>query len=178
MGNETQKEPARDLAKKRQEYVRKKVVTLSALWTARAMVLSAILCGILMSLSLVVYLNYIPHHLWNENAPDFQRNLLIEMVLVISCPGIAALCFFVGKDQSKKEKEIEYVPPVREQIAALRAHEILLRGADEPDTTPDELLRAAQAGMAEPAEELLRANVVQAAQSLPEETTIEQRSMQ
>ena len=41
---------------------------------------------------------------------------------------------------------LAYVPPVAEQIAALPAEEILLRGSDQPAATPDELLRAAHEG--------------------------------
>jgi len=55
--------------------------------------------------------------------------------------------------------DLSYVPPVAEQIAALSADEILLRGSDEPAIGPEELLRAARAGTAEQAEELLRADV-------------------
>ena len=36
-----------------------------------------------------------------------------------------------------------YVPPVREQLAALPADAILLRGSDQPTAAPNELLRAA-----------------------------------
>ena len=51
---------------------------------------------------------------------------------------------------------IPYVPPVAEQIAALPVADVRVRGSDQPAATPEELLRAAQAGTAEPAEELLR----------------------
>jgi hypothetical protein len=44
-----------------------------------------------------------------------------------------------------------------EQIAALPAEEILLRGSDEPVSAPEELLRAGWAATVEPAEALLRA---------------------
>lgn len=57
----------------------------------------------------------------------------------------------------KMADDNDYVPPVREQIDTLPADEILVRGSDEPTAKPDELLRAPQAAVAEPAEELLRA---------------------
>jgi hypothetical protein len=50
-----------------------------------------------------------------------------------------------------------YVPPVSQQVAALPDEEVLVRGSEQPSTTSDELLRAAQAGAQTQAEELLRA---------------------
>ena len=50
-----------------------------------------------------------------------------------------------------------YVPPVHEQISALPADEVLLRGSDVPAAAPTELLRAAREVTAESPEELLRA---------------------
>jgi hypothetical protein len=48
------------------------------------------------------------------------------------------------------------VPAVREQIAALPAEEVLLRGAETPVATPDELLRAAREATASAPHELVR----------------------
>ncbi len=61
------------------------------------------------------------------------------------------------RNQVRKARMIPYVPPVREQIAALPAEDILVRGCDQPTASVNELLRAARAGGTEPAEELLRA---------------------
>ena len=52
---------------------------------------------------------------------------------------------------------IPYTPPAWHQIDALPAEEVLVRASDQPAVTPEELLRAAQAGTVEPAQELLRA---------------------
>jgi hypothetical protein len=49
-----------------------------------------------------------------------------------------------------------YVPPVKEQIEALPAEEVLVRGSDQPAATCDELLRATNEVSQTPAEELLR----------------------
>lgn len=46
---------------------------------------------------------------------------------------------------------------IREQIATLPADEVLLRGSDQPTSSPYELLRVAQAGTQTGEEELLRA---------------------
>ena len=54
-------------------------------------------------------------------------------------------------------REMEPVPPVAEQLAALRADEVLLRGSFQPAPEPSELLRAARESNQMDAElELLR----------------------
>lgn len=52
---------------------------------------------------------------------------------------------------------VPYVPPVREQIAALPAEQILVRGTNGAAATPEELLRAVHNETTTPAEDLLRA---------------------
>jgi hypothetical protein len=54
-------------------------------------------------------------------------------------------------------KDLPYVPPVAEQLAALPANEILLRRSERPIVQRDEFLRAAQAGSTTVTKELLRA---------------------
>jgi hypothetical protein len=66
-----------------------------------------------------------------------------------------------------KAKALPYVPPAHGQIATLPADEVLLRGSNQPVAAPDDLLRAAQAGAVESAEELLRAGT-RAANGQPE----------
>ena len=60
---------------------------------------------------------------------------------------------------SKRAKTMPYVPPVADQIAALPAEDILVRGSGQPAAASGELLRAAQVGGTSDATELLRANV-------------------
>lgn len=50
---------------------------------------------------------------------------------------------------------VPFVPPVAEQIAALPAEEVLLRGSDSPIALPGELVRAAQAAATASRDELL-----------------------
>ncbi len=57
------------------------------------------------------------------------------------------------------EALLVHVPPVAEQIAALPAEEILVRGSDSPATLSGELLRAAQSGAETGDGELLRADL-------------------
>jgi hypothetical protein len=74
-------------------------------------------------------------------------------------PGlIAYFCVRLFATSMQKADSIPYAPLVSEQIAALPAEEVLLRGSDQLAATPEELLRAASAGkMKTPSEELLRA---------------------
>jgi hypothetical protein len=65
------------------------------------------------------------------------------------------LCGLFGHAALDDARFSPRVPPVAEQIAALPAEEVLVRGADVP--APVELLRAAHEHTAVPAEELLRA---------------------
>jgi hypothetical protein len=71
----------------------------------------------------------------------------------------SGLCYIflrVAVRARRRAKALRYVPPVRDQIAALRAHEVLVRGAGPPAASPGELLREAEdAGHATGAE-LLR----------------------
>jgi len=57
-------------------------------------------------------------------------------------------------------ESIIYVPPVRDQIAALPQHAILLRGSEQPTATADELLRATKEPNETPSEQLLRASAM------------------
>jgi len=58
----------------------------------------------------------------------------------------------------EKADAVPYIPPVREQIAELRAEEILVRASADPAATPAELLRATNSGTTASAEGLLRAS--------------------
>ena len=88
-----------------------------------------------------------------ETASNLAFALFILLILgIASCMSLMA-----WRLSAKSAKSIPYVPPVREQIAALPAEAILVRGSDRPSATSEELLRAATSREANPAEELLRA---------------------
>jgi hypothetical protein len=70
---------------------------------------------------------------------------------------LAAIPGAMWRKSAKFSASLVYVPPVREQIAAFPAEEVLLRGSEQPTATPEELLRAAQVGSETASEELLRA---------------------
>src|SRR5689334_14712163 len=56
--------------------------------------------------------------------------------------GVAAFFTFIGVCNIREAKKLAdrtpYVPPVREQIAALPANEVLVRGSERPEATSDE----------------------------------------
>ena len=71
---------------------------------------------------------------------------------------VAIACRFLWSHCAGKARSLVYVPPAAEQIAALPAAEILVRGSHQPAATPSELLRAARQGAeTTDAGELLRA---------------------
>lgn len=73
------------------------------------------------------------------------------------CAG--AICCYMTCRTANEAKSIPYVPPVAEQIAALPAEEILVRGSEQPAAPSGELLRAARAGIDTEPTELLRADL-------------------
>ncbi len=70
---------------------------------------------------------------------------------------VAIVCRFLWSHCARKARALVYVPPVAEQIAALPAKEILVRGSGRPGSASAELLRAARAGAEAEAATLLRA---------------------
>ena len=64
-------------------------------------------------------------------------------LIATAVPGsIAYLSCRTALKAQNRSVDIPYVPPVAEQIAALPAEDILVRGSDRPAATPEELLRA------------------------------------
>ena len=109
------------------------------------------------------------------NGFDEWANYGIGTILLCSAGGLILCCFC--RDRVRKLQSLPYVPPVHEQLTSLPA-EVLLRSSDEPGATPEELLRAARPGAADPAEELLRAGDIRVAQDQPAETAIQQGATQ
>jgi hypothetical protein len=79
--------------------------------------------------------------------------LFVEAVIVAITVVCVRQCYSALKDASA----VLYVPPVAEQLAALPAEEILVRGSDQPAASPDELVRASASTEETPTSELLRA---------------------
>ena len=132
-------ERLKDRAKTRRAYLWKSI-SLRA-WSVCAGLI-VIVSGILLSLSLfgLIYYFLSPiYWLWLSG-------------LGIIC-GLGGWLFLASLE---KTVSLPHVPPVREQIAALSAEEILVRGSNEPAAAPRELLRAAHEGTEMAVEELLR----------------------
>lgn len=69
---------------------------------------------------------------------------------------LAYIGYQAMRTAARRSDEIVYVPPVREQVAALPADEVLLRGADQPASGPADLLRVAYTVNATGSDELVR----------------------
>lgn len=135
---ETHNEPSEGAVKKRWEYVRKKATVIIPALVAGALAIA--LLGFVLKLALQ-----------RGTMTDFQFGVfMLAILLMVPCAVVIIL-------SEKEALSIPYVPPVAEQVAALPAEEILVRGADPPVAMPEELLRAAQIGPTEPPDELLRA---------------------
>ena len=144
-----------DAAKKRREYLRKKALMLSTLWTARILCVVGVLLAGLMVVCILVYQNYIPYGLYNKHVRSLEEGLLGTVLVLLVSVAAGLVFYFVGRDQSVRVREL---PPVDQQITALPADVVLLRCSDRPAVASDELLRAARDGAEVDAEELLRAN--------------------
>ena len=137
------KESAMDKAKRRRNYLLKK-------WSATALIVAAaIVCGYGV---LYVFIGLVQAATHSAFVP-----LLFWLVMSIAT-AITVGSALVFRSSLRTVRTLPHVPPVREPIAELPSDEILLRGSDEPAALPGELLRAAHAREAEPAEDLLRAD--------------------
>lgn len=119
-------------------------------------------CG---GLSLLVLLAFIA----TLRDPDEFTNVpfLAYFLMLDFLGGSTWLFARLWRSSATAANTLDYVPPVREQIAVLPADEVLLRGSDEPSATPEELLRAAHGGTVEAGEDLLLPSLVDADQRLP-----------
>lgn len=149
--NQTRTKPTGDGAKRRREYVVKKAIAnmLATLGCSAAFglgMLAAILAVPFLFL-LILSINY--------GGIDIIFAAVYLVVLLI-LGGLALLGGRLYNTFEKQSRFMPYVPPVPDQIAALPAEEVLLRGSDPPSAAPDELLRAAHQGVVTPSDELLR----------------------
>ena len=141
--NQTHRKAVEDAARKRREYLRKKAVG------SVLVVLAVLFCAPLAVLTFVGVFGFLNVRLRSE--------IILQAILLLVS---SSLLIWVSRAAGRINTNInslDYVPPVHEQIAALPAEEVLLRGSDQPTAAPDELLRAARTGTATDAEELLRA---------------------
>ena len=141
MSNQTRKELVKDLARKRREYLKHVAFAnvKAGLW----------LLGAVGIFAYVVFSIVNEWHVWASIWPTVI--LLVFGFLMI------LLLSILGSVIMRYDESVPRVPPVAEQLASLRAHEILVRSSDQPAAAAEELLRAAQAGKETGSEELLRA---------------------
>ena len=140
--NQTNTERGKDAAGNRREYVWKMTKAIAVGVVGSAIVITFVILAIGIATG--------SQHISDVNA--------LRMVGFIVAGLIGGWLCVVSEN---RRLAIPHVPPVREQIAALSADQILVRSSDEPSATPEELLRAAHTGLVEQAEELLRAEEAQ-----------------
>jgi hypothetical protein len=135
--NQTHRGPRQDAVQKRRQYVRKKAKAITPAIIAGS--LSVLLVGFVLKLAVQ------PGQMSNSQFAAF----VVCVVLTVPCTFVIIFC-------EKKALSIPHVPPVSEQLAALPADEVLLRGSHQPAALPGELLRAAHEGTETAPEDLLR----------------------
>jgi len=139
-----------DVVKKRREYLWLKTEThgLSFFGSAIAAV-SVLASAAMIYLGLRLLLN-----------AGVSADLLFCLFFLSMTLSLGVLGVWLWRPSSKRANALAYVPPVAEQIAAMPAEEILVRGSEEPSAAPGELLRAARTGAETEAGELVRASQV------------------
>lgn len=139
--NQTHTDRMRDAAKNRRVYVRK-LVGLGLLGGSFAVLAIGLFAWTVSTV-------------WSDWAV-FVQHWPIFYILFMPVIVITTLCYAVFATAWRESRSVLYVPPVAEQIGALPAEAILVRGSDEPAALPGEMLRAASAGKETKAEDLLR----------------------
>ena len=141
----TRLELKKDGAKRRRKYLRDRTGALSLGCVGFAMLLLFGAITLLGILSLVFSL-------------FGRQGFMIAPALIFTLGGAAATYLGAHLLVTANNTAVDspYVPPVREQIAALFAAEVLLRGSDQPPVMPEELLRASGEVPEAKPEELLR----------------------
>jgi len=154
----------KDLAKNRRDYLFK----LAQANLQRGIgILATLGCGSLLMLVAGMFCIYLVIGtgigISDGHMPDLSKDpfLIYLFVWFVVWLGIfGTLTWLAAKfwqSSTAKAKSLPYVPPVSKQIAALPPVEILLRGSNEPATTPGELLRAAHSPAISNGKDLLRA---------------------
>jgi hypothetical protein len=150
-------EPKADAAKKRRDYVWR-----TAVFELRVKVFTNLAVGLWVITVLACPLDLVL--LVRAAVPGYPASWLsasIWTTLTLFC-GAGGYAYTRMAEASRcSARTLKYIPPVAEQLAALPAKEILVRGSDQPALAPDELLRAAREGEATEARELMRASQAQ-----------------
>lgn len=158
-----------DAAKKRREYLRQKVrIYASAVWATG--ICAACVAYLWIPTQMSHYERNLPpepnraaylstvitngFYFLGPKWPSYSGAAILTLVFLLILIVVSAVhCV----KQVRCAKAIPYVPPVAEQLAALPAEDILVRGSDQPPAAPGELLRAASGTEETKAAELVRA---------------------
>jgi hypothetical protein len=149
MSNQTHLQPIEDAAKKRRKYLRERT---------QANMVAAVALGIAIVFALpllFVFGTFFLSLLTSGRIPDVV-SIVYGFLILGLFGGPACLAWIIRQHFTRKAASLLYVPPVSEQIAALPADEILLRGSDMPAAAQGELLRPVREGTETEAGELLR----------------------
>ena len=158
MSGRTLKVPSTNAEQKRREYLQAKASAALLITVGSTIAGGSFVLLIMMSL-VPAYQQYFTSSVDWSVLPVLNISLNSWPCFLIFV--VTVLVFFGGlgmrRNALKEARRLVYVPPVAEQVAALPAEEILVRGSERPDAAPPELLRAAHSGNIEDANELLRA---------------------
>jgi len=150
---EISKQPKCPAELKRRDYLRKKSAANVLAWSIGCVTV----CLALLATFIGIPLTFVAVVLFVRNGfPALSNFVIAGFVAVASLCGLATLSSRLYGALDQKSRFIPYVPPVRDQIAALPAGEVLLRGSDSPPSPQDELLRAAHISSEIGSDQLLR----------------------
>jgi hypothetical protein len=144
MSDQTHGEPVKDAAKNRRQYLWRKAGA------------DALIC---VGLVLFLVFGFLTLAVGAMTAVSALLNPAIAVLGLVATAIPGSIAYLAGRtilNTHNRSMDIPYVPPLAEQLAALPAEDILLRGADQPTATPDELLRAVREGTETESGELLR----------------------
>ena len=162
MTNQTCTKPRVDAAKKRRRYLQETYISRVALASGCAL---GLLCATLLFVLASTYYSTDPGTIRMVNSTPWLYWSWGAFIDLASGPApvVSSLCIvglssiFLSYSSARRLKTIPYVPPVAEQIAALPAGQLLLRGSDQPAAASGELVRASSYTKENRASELLRA---------------------
>jgi len=133
-----------DVRKKRREYLGKKAgaEVLGAVTAVFALALGALALVLMFAVLM--------------NIGNSGASLFFFAFLTVFIGAVAVYTGRISSSSFEEARTLEYVPSAAEQLAALPAEDILVRGSDRPDAPAEELVRAASPAGVNAANELLR----------------------
>jgi hypothetical protein len=153
-----------DPAKKRREYLVR--INQAGIGAVLFGILTLVLT--LIAFVMILYALVLPYDLEGDDpGPTPVQHVAITWSTIAVVIAFGCCSAVVCARNCKRIEATIYVPPVLEQVAALPAEAVLMRGSEEPTAAPEELLRAAREGAESEAAELLRAEPGSAGRQRP-----------